>query len=185
MCCAPLLPNQVAGASPGYNFFYMQNILVQQEPRGPSVLIEVNVPNNGSQRIPFPDISQLRSTTTLKIVLKGLRLIPAAVLTNGVISGNITAPDAELQKMSLTIYSEGWEKGQTIPILTFSDFQGTVIPNRFNPTRFDNWINVDWPKSYIQFANGTSSAGAPYVVLLDCEYVRLNAENVIVTGPSQ
>lgn len=163
----------------------MQNILVQDEPRGPSVLIEVGVPNNGSQRIPFPDISQLRSTTDLKIVIKGLRLIPSSVLTNGVITSGVTAPDSELQKMSLTIYAEGWEKGQTIPIVTFNDFQNTVLPNRFNPTRFDNWVNVDWPKSYIQFANGTVSAGAPYVVLLDCEYVRLNAQNLIVVGPSQ
>lgn len=163
----------------------MQNILVQEEPRGPSVLIEVNVNNNGSQRVPFPDISQLRSTTDLKIVIKGLRLVPSSVLTNGVISSNVTAPDSELQKMALTIYAEGWEKGQTIPMLTFNDFQNTIIPNRFNPTRFDNWVNVDWPKSYIQYANGTSSVGAPYVVLLDCEYVRLNAQNLIVTGPSQ
>jgi hypothetical protein len=163
----------------------MHNILVQEEPRGPSVLIEVNVQNNGSQRIPIPDISQLRSTTTLKIVLKALRLIPSSVLTNGIISSNVTAPDAELQKMSLTIYAEGWEKGQTIPMMTFNDFQNTIIPNRFNPTRFSDWVNVDWPKSYIQYANGTVSAGAPYVVLLDCEYVRLNAENVIVTGAAQ
>lgn len=159
--------------------------MVLAEPRGPSVVIEIPVANNGSQRIPIPDIQQLRSTTDLKIVLKGLRLIPSSVLTNGIINSSVTAPDAELQKMSLTIYAEGWEKGQTIPMLTFNDFQNTIIPNRFNPTRFDNWVNVDWPKSYIQYANGTSSAGAPYVVLLDCEYVRLNAQNLIVTGPSQ
>lgn len=163
----------------------MQTILVQEEPRGPSVIIEIPVNLNGSQRVPIPDVQQLRSTTNLRIVVKGLRLIPSAVLPNGVISSAINAPDSELQKMTLTIYAEGWEKGQTIPMLTFNDFQNTVLPNRFNPTRFDNWINVDWPKSYIQFANGTSSVGAPYVVLLDCEYVRLNAENLIVVGPSQ
>ena len=163
----------------------MQTILVQDEPRGPSVVIEIPVNNNGSQRVPVPDINQLRSTTDLKIVLKSLRLVPSAVLTNGIISSFINAPDSELQKMTLTIYAEGWEKGQTIPILEFNDFQNTVIANRFNPTRFDNWVNVDWPKSYIQFANGTSSVGAPYVVLLDCGYVRLNAQNQIVTGPSQ
>ena len=163
----------------------MQTILVQDEPRGPSVIIEIPVNINGSQRVPLPDVQQLRSTTTLKIVLKGLRLIPSAVLPNGVISPAVNAPDSELAKMTLTIYAEGWEKGQTIPMLTLNDFQNTVLPNRFNPTRFDNWINVDWPKSYIQFANGTSAVGAPYVVLLDCEYVRLNADNTIVVGPSQ
>lgn len=166
-------------------FAYMQTILVQDEPRGPSVVIEIPVNNNGSQRVPIPDINQLRSTTDLKIVLKGLRLIPSSVLTNGIISSFTNVPDSELQKMTLTIYAEGWEKGQTIPMLTFNDFQNAIIPNRFNPTRFSDWINVDWPKSYIQFANGTSSVGAPYVVMLDCQYVRLNAQNLIVTGPSQ
>lgn len=162
----------------------MQSVIVQQEPRGPSVLIEVNVQNNGQQRVPFPDISQLRSTTTLKIVIKAMRLITSNVLTNGVISANATAPDSELQKMALTLYAEGWEKGQTIPLVTLNDMVST-LPYRWNPTKFDNWINVDFPKSYLQFANGTSSVGAPYVVLLDCEYVRLNAQNVIVVGPSQ
>jgi hypothetical protein len=163
-----------------------QQILVQDEPRGPSILIEIPVNTNGQQRVPVPDISQLRSTTTQRIVIKGLRLISAEVLTNGVISASPTAPAAELAKMTLTIYAEGWEKGQTIPLLTLNDmvFTTGAIPYRFNPTRFDNWVNVDWPKSYIQYANSTTSAGAPYVVLLECEYVRLNAENSLVVGPS-
>lgn len=165
----------------------MQQVLVQEEPRGPSVLIEVNVPINGQQRIPFPDISQLRSTVYQQIVLKGLRLISAEVLTNGIISGNPTAPAAELAKMAITIYAEGWEKGQTIPILPLNDMTFTVgaIPFRQRPTMFDNWVNVDWPKSYLQFANGTVSAGAPYVVLLDCLYIRLDATGQIINGPSR
>jgi len=165
----------------------MQTVIVQDEPRGPSVLIEVPVPNNGSQRIPLPDISQLRSTIDQRIIIKGLRLISEEVLTNGIISAAINAPAAELQKMSLTIYAEGWEKGQTIPILTFNDFRFTTgaIPFRYSSTRFSNWVNVDWPKSYIQFANGTVSAGAPYVVILDCEYVRLDAQNNEIVGASR
>lgn len=166
----------------------MQNVvLVQEEPRGPSILIEVNVQTNGQQRVSFPDISQLRSTVDQKIIIKGLRLVSAEVLTNGIISANTTAPAAELQKMSLTIYSEGWEKGQTIPILTFNDFVFTTgaIPYRNHSTRFDNWVNVDWPKSYIQYANGTSSAGAPYVVLLDCEYVRIDKFGNSLIGPAK
>ena len=162
-----------------------QTVLVQDEPRGPSVLIEINVLNNGLQRVPFPDISQLRSTVDQRIIIKGLRLISPEVLTNAMIAPNVTAPAAELAKMAITLYAEGWEKGQTIPILTLNDMVFTVgaIPFRFNPTRFDNWVNVDFPKSYIQFANGTVSAGTPYTVLLDCEYVRLDAQNNTVVGP--
>lgn len=164
-----------------------QTVLVQEEPRGPSILIEVNVQTNGQQRVPFPDISQLRSTIDQKIVIKGLRLVPPEILINGVISANTTAPVTELQKMAITIYSEGWEKGQTIPILTFNDYQFATgsAPFRFQPTRFDNWVNVDWPKSFIQFANGTTSAGAPYVVLFDCEYVRLDNRGLLIVGPSK
>lgn len=164
-----------------------QVIMLQDEPRGPSMLIEVNVTTNGVQRIAFPDISQLRSTTSEKIVIKGLRLISAEVLTNAIISGNPTAPATELQKMSVTIYSEGWERGQTIPILTFNDFRFTTgaIPFRYSSTYFDNWVNVDWPKSYIQLANSTVTAGAPYTVLLDCLYVKLDGQGRIVNGVSK
>ena len=161
-------------------------MLVQEEPRGPSVLIEVNVPTNGAQRVNFPDISQLRSTTDLRIILKGLRLISNEVLTNGMISPFVNAPATELAKIAVVIYAEGWEKGQSIPILSLNDMEFTVgaIPFRKNPTKFDNWVNVDWPKSYLQFANGTLSAGAPYVVLLDCEYQRINAQNRLIYGPA-
>lgn len=162
-----------------------QVVLLQDEPRGPSILIEVNVPNNGLQRVAFPDISQLRSTVDQKVIIKGLRLITAEVLTNGIISPNVTAPIGELQKMAVTIYSEGWEKGQTIPILTLNDmvFTTGAIPYRNHATHLDNWVNVDWPKSYLQFANGTVSAATPYTVLLDCEYIRLDAQNRQQVGP--
>jgi hypothetical protein len=164
----------------------MQTVIVQDEPRGPSVLIEVPVTINGQQRIPIPDINQLRSTTTNRIIIKALRLIPPEILTNGIINASVNAPVTELQKMSLTIYCEGWEKGQTIPLLTFNDFVFATgsAPYRNNSTRFSNWVNVDWPKSYLQLANGTVVAGAPYVVLLDCEYERLNADNNIIVGAS-
>jgi hypothetical protein len=164
-----------------------QVVLVQDEPRGPSILIEVSIATNGLQRIPFPDISQLRSTIDQKIIIKGFRLIPAEILTNAVIAPNVNAPTSELQKMSVTLYSEGWEKGQTIPILTFNDFVFATgnTPYRNHSTRFDNWVNVDFPKSYIQFANGTVSAGTPYTILIDCEYIRLDAQNRMIVGPSK
>lgn len=164
-----------------------QVVLVQEEPRGPSVLIEINVQTNGQQRVPFPDVSQLRSTTDQKIIIKGFRLVPAEILTNAVIAPNANAPTTELQKISVTLYSEGWEKGQTIPILTFNDYVFATgnSPYRNHATKFDNWVNVDFPKSYLQFANGTVSAGAPYTVLIDCEYVRLDAQNNTIVGPSK
>src|ERR1700690_2654698 len=96
-------------------------ILVQDEPRGPSQLIEIPVTVTGQSRIAFPDIQQLRSLVNQNIIIKQMRLITKEILTNGTITGFVNAPVTELQKIALLIYCEGWEKGQYIPILTLSD----------------------------------------------------------------
>lgn len=164
----------------------MNTIIFRQEPRGPSQLVEVDVLSNGRQRVPFPDIAQLRSTTEMKIVIKAMRLITADVLTNSMISGNVTAPVAELQKISLVIYCEGWEKAQFIPILTLNDMAlpGGTVPHTYNQMNFNDWVNVSWDKSYLQYANGTVSANSPYTVMLDVQYERFNARNELIIGPS-
>lgn len=161
-------------------------IVFRQEPRGPSQLVEVDVLNNGRQRVPFPDIAQLRSTTEMKIVIKAIRLVTADVLTRSVVSGNVTAPVAELQKISLVIYCEGWEKAQFIPILTLNDMAlpGGAIPHNYNLTSFNDWVNVSWDKCYLQYANGTLSANAPYTVMLDVQYERFDKLDRLVIGPS-
>jgi hypothetical protein len=163
-----------------------QIILVQEEPRGPSQLIEVPVPTNGKGSIPFPDIQQLRSLTTQRIIIKAMRLITADTLTNGPLTGAVAAPVAELQKISLIIYCEGWQKAQYLPILTLNDMTlpGGAIPHRYHQTRFNNWENVDWSKTLIQFSNGTVSANTPYVVMLDVEYIKLDASGKEIIGPS-
>jgi hypothetical protein len=163
-----------------------QFVFVQQEPRGPSQLIEVAVPSNGKQRIPFPDVQQLRSTTTQRIIIKGIRLITSEVLSNGPVTGNTNAPLAELQKISLVIYCEGWEKAQFIPALVLNDAStpGGTMPHRYHATRFNNWENVDWTKSYLQYSNGTSTASTPYCVMFDVEYIKLDGDGKLIIGPS-
>jgi len=147
-----------------------------EEPRGPSQLIEVPVTTNGQGKVKFPDIAQLRNTTDERIIIKGLRLITPEVAVAGVTAVGVNAPLTELQKIYLTIYCEGWEKAQNIPILTLNDMTspGSTFPHRYQPTRFDDWEKVDWTKSFLQWANGTQSANAPYVVIFDALYLRLN-----------
>lgn len=159
-------------------------ILVQEEPRGPSILIEVPVTQNGLNKIPFPDIDLLKNDTDQIVIIKGLRLITADVLVGPVIQVGTNAPLAELQKMSLVLYSDGWEKAEYIPLLTLNDMtvSGGTFPNRRHATRFADWKKVSWTKSFLQFSNGTSSANTPYVVLLDCEYVRFNAAGEEIKG---
>jgi hypothetical protein len=161
-------------------------ILVQEEPRGPSQLIEVPVNTNGRNAVPFPDIQQLRSDITQRIVIKQLRLIPANVLTNGPLTGAVNAPLAELQKISLILYCEGWEKAKWMPILTLNDMTvpGGTFPHRYHATRFNNWEKVDWTKSTLVYSNGTASANTPYVVLLDALYIKLDANGDEIIGPS-
>jgi len=147
-------------------------ILVNEEPRGPSELIEIPVTANGVTRINIPDIQQLRSQQGQVIIVKGIRTITAKVLTNAPITGSVVSPIAELRKASLVLYADGWEKGHLIPLLTMVDeadadaTTATTIPYRFKTTKFDDWKNVDWSKSYIQFSNGTVSATQPYWFVL-------------------
>lgn len=162
-----------------------QMLLIQEEPRGASQLIEIPVAGNLT-KVVIPVIQQLQNNTDQVIIIKALRLITADVLTNAPTLGGINAPTTELQKMALTIYAEGWEKGQLIPVLTLNDMftEGSGTPTRFKTTKFDNWQNVDWNKSFLQFANGTVPVGAPYNVIFEAEYVRLNKQGQVIIGPS-
>ncbi len=162
-----------------------QMILVQEEPRGPSQLIEIPVTSATQTRIPIPDIQQLRSQEGQVIIIKALRLIHDQVLTNAPTIGGINAPLAELQKMVLTLYCEGWEKGMFIPVLSLVDLftEASGIPWKEKTVRFNDWRNVDWSKSYLQFANGLVPAGVPYSVILEAEYLRLDSQGKPIIGP--
>lgn len=159
-------------------------IFVQEAPRDSSQLVEVPVTANGLQRVNFPDVQQLRSLVNQKIIIKEIRLVTADMLTNAPIGGQATAPVAELQKMTLTIYCEGWEKAQLMPILILNDLGGGLSPHRYNGTRFNNWANVDWSKTFLTFSNGTVSAGAPYSVMFDVVYLKLDSSANEIIGPS-
>lgn len=153
-------------------------VLVQEEPRGPSQLIEVNVTTAGLTKVNFPDIANLRNQEDQIIIIKKIQPIIDTVLTNAPISGNAVAPLAELQKISLVLYCEGWEKGQLIPVLSLNNMftEASNIPYRQTPVKFDSWRNLDWNKSYLQYSNGTVTANVPYTVVFDVEYVKLRKD---------
>jgi hypothetical protein len=168
---------------------YDKVILVQEEPRGPSQLIEVSVTATGQSRIKFPDVQQLRNQVDQKVLIKALRLITLDVLTNGVVTGLPNATLAELQKISLIIYCEGWEKAQYWPILTINDVgtPGGTFPHRYHNSRVNNWQNVDWSKTFLIYSSGTTSnigEGNGYVVMIDVEYEKLDTQGNVIIGPS-
>lgn len=163
-----------------------KTFLVQEEPRGPSQIIEVPVTVNAQTRINFPDVPNLRSQIDQKIIVKAIRVIPPTVLTNAPTGGQATSPLTELVKCSVVLYCEGWEKGQNIPLATLIDTftEGSGVPYRDRTMQFANWENVDWNKSYIQFSNATSSAGQPYAFIFEVEYVKINKDGNEIVGPS-
>lgn len=160
-------------------------ILVQEEPRGPSQLIEIQVTQNGLSSVTLPIVQQLVSDVEQKIVIKGIRTVTIAELAVGPQSGLANAPLTELQKISLLLYSEGWQKGKNIPILALNDTftEGSGIPFRNKPTKFADWTRVNWNKSELIYSNGTVVAGASYCVILEVDYVRFDKNGALWTGP--
>lgn len=155
-----------------------QVLLIQEEPRMSSILVEIPIPT-GVQRVQCIDVNQLRSTTNQKVIIKSISLVSPKVLTHGILSGTQNAPLSELKKMSFTVYSNGWERAQYIPVLNLNNTAdgdattATTIPYKNTAPRFDNWQNVAWDKCYIQFANGQPSA-ANSVLILEVQYVRID-----------
>lgn len=165
-------------------------IIFQDEPRGPSCLVEVLVDDDGEQRVKFDPQDQLKSDPTQLVIIKSIRLVTEDVLVRGMLNDAPTAPNTELQKLTVTIYCDGWEKGFQIPVLTLNDMalSGGTAPHRYQQTNLDNWKGVSWEKTHLDFAAGTVSAGSPYVVLFDVQYVKVtmlpNGSYQEIQGPS-
>ena len=155
----------------------MQNIIVSESPRIASVLIEIPIASGASGRVTLPDVPQLRNQGDQLVVIQTVRAISPKVLSHGPTSGTATTPLADLKKLSFTIYSQGWEKGQYIPVLLLNDVAdadstaATTIPYRMAPTRFANWRDVDWNKSYLLFSNGQTASQAS-TLILEVEYLK-------------
>jgi hypothetical protein len=153
----------------------MKTMLVQEEPRGPSMLIEIQKIAGVTSKLTLPDVPQLHNQPDQIIIIKAMRIIPDAVSPTSPTLGVANAPLTELVKMFFTIYSEQWEKGQLIPVPELIDIfiEGSGIPWRNRTAQFNSWKNVDWNKSFFTYANGTPSIAGAYAVLLEAEYVKL------------
>jgi hypothetical protein len=166
------------------NYDNQKMILIQEEPRGPSQLIEIVIVA-GQTFVPLPIIQQLQTSPDQNIIIKALRLVTLPELSTGPVNGFANAALTELQKITLTLYCEGWQKGQNIPILALNNTftEGSGFPFRDKTTKLANWKNVDWNKSTINFANGTVAVGN-YEVILEAEYVRFDINGNVIVGPN-
>lgn len=160
-------------------------LLIQEEPMGPFYLIEVQV-TNANPSVTLPIIQELQSSTSQKIVIKGLSIITQPEMTFGPRTGLPNAPLTELQKISALWYVEGWQKGFNMPLLLLNNTftEGSGIPWRDRTTKLANWSPVDWNKSTFNFANGQVPVGFPYCIILAVEYERFDLNGKIVIGPS-
>jgi hypothetical protein len=165
-------------------------ILVQEEPRINSILVEILVPANAVQRVQCPDVQQLRSTTQQRIVIKSVALVTPKVLSHGILNGLVNAPITELRKIAFTMYSMGWERGQYIPILHLNNTAdsdattATAIPYKNTAPRFADWESVSWDKCYLQYANGQPSDGSSYTVMLEVQYLKFDLNGLEILGAS-
>lgn len=164
-------------------------VFIQEEPIMMWQLIEIPVTRNGDGKVPLPDIQQLRSQEGQNIIFKTLKLVTPKVLARGMLNNAVNAPLAELQKMSLVLYSEGWQRGQMVPLLMLNNeadadaTTATTVPYTNTPYNLSDWRRVDLPQSFLQFANGQVSANAPYVVMIWVGYLKITGNNQpIITG---
>lgn len=156
-----------------------------EAPRGASMLIEIPVTQAGLGSVPLPTVQELLNTPDQKIVVKALRLVTLDVLARGPVTGNVNAPLTELQKLSLILYSQGWEKGQYIPLLLLNDAAtpAGTFPFRYHATKLADWTNVDFNKSKLVYSNGSVSViAANYTIILEVEYCRYDKFGRLIDG---
>jgi hypothetical protein len=168
-----------------------QTVLVQTEPLYMWQLVEIPVNSDGLQKIQLPDVQQLRSMIGLDtVIIKGMYLVTPKVLGFGVNTPGTNAPLTELRKMTLTVFSEGWQRGQIVPLLFLNSMAdadaatATTIPYSNTPFELADWRKVDFPQSFIQFCNTQVSAGAPYVVMIWVKYIKQNQDGEILVRGS-
>lgn len=152
--------------------------LVQAQPIVNWTIVEIPVAV-GDRRVAIQDQPMLRTYPGHRVVIKGIECITAKVLTNAVLNSGANITRADLIKSTLVLYSQQWEKVQYMPLARLvSVFDtdsavGTTIPFVANPVTFEDLTEVDWTKSYIQLANGTSIATAG-VIILGIQYLTFN-----------
>ncbi len=105
---------------------------------------------NAGTKFPIPDLPNLRN-----VKLMGISLYPDEIITNNLSTGNTVMPIANLQLAFLTLVDYGgFEFGNEIPVITLNHATTNVttsIPYSREETTFEGQ-NVNWPKSYIEFA---------------------------------
>jgi hypothetical protein len=123
----------------------------------------------------FSDIPQLRSQKDQQIVIQKIQFFPLSIYANSQTT-NATpgTPVAEVPKIVLTLYVRGEERIHFIPLAmlnnTQSDTGAGFTPFQQEQIEFDDLLEVDWTKSYVQY--NAAAAGFPYIIPLGVTYLK-------------
>jgi len=147
----------------------MEKILAQSQPISNWTLVEVPIAS-GATRVAIQDQPMLRNDADKRVVIKAIELFSNKVLTHGVLQSGTAITRADIIKATLVLYSQQWEKVQYIPLARLISMHdsdattATTIPFNNDPVTFENLGDVDWTKSYVQFANGQSASAASVAI---------------------
>lgn len=136
-------------------------------------LVELLVPNATVGRATFNTIPQLRNQTDQIIVIKSIEIFDETTYANSQLTSALPGlPVADVPKAVVVLYVNGEESIKMIPLAKFinSGISGTNPIEQY-PFNLGDLANVDFDKSYVQFA--TASSGGPYVIPFGISYVRL------------
>lgn len=135
-------------------------------------LVELNVPASTTGRVTFQTIPQLRNQTDQIIVIRDIEVFTVSSYANSQQNSSLPGmPVADVAKAVLVLYVNGEESIKNIPLamlIHVDDFTNVYHERIFS---FENLLNVDFDKSYVQFA--TASTASNYVIPFGISYNRL------------
>lgn len=135
------------------------------------------VPNGLIGRAAFEDQPQLRDQSNQVIIITNIELFVDTVYRNSQYTNALPGfPPGEIPKACLVMYVNGEESARLIPLAKLNHINDQLNPFEFDNPGFDNLQNVDWDKSYVQFASAT--AGGPYVIPFGVSYLRFQLDPV-------
>lgn len=139
--------------------------------QSPYQLVSQVVTTTG-QTVNLTDQPQLRNTQDQRIKIKMIEIITTDCLTfdpNN--TGIAISPNAELQKATLVLYDNGWNKVYQLPLMMLNHLRSATTPANEYPREFNDLEKVDWNKSQIVFVTAPNPT-PNYSIVLGVSYSR-------------
>jgi len=133
-------------------------------------IVELTINANQNGRFYFETQPQLRNQADQIIIIRGIQLYYVTAYANSQVTNTVPGVAAtEVIKATLTLYVNGEESIKNIPLPQLNNINTNPFQQEIQ--NFADLQNVDWAKSYVQFA--AAAAGSPYIIPFGITYVRL------------